>query len=344
MTRILVTGATGFLGRHLIQSLKARGASVSALILPEEDGTWLEQQSVSLHRGDIRKPDTLVNSMRGVDQVFHLAGMMGFWLPLRDYYAVNVTGTQNVCEAALAAGVHRLVHVSSWTVYGMGLGGISREDSPFAPLSEPYAVTKAEGDRVVQRYIANHHLPATIIRPDTFFGPGDRIHFQRMADRLKAGKGIIIGSGNNLLPFVYVTDIVQGLLLAADSECAVGKAYNIANDKLFTQAQLWQAIAESIGCHPPSIHVPYFPLYLAAGVIERTAILARARQQPIITRVGARLFGTENRHAIDKARDELGYEPRVSLGDGVRLAANWYLQQQAPHSREARAVGGQAHA
>src|SRR5262249_29331277 len=193
-------------------------------------------------------------------------------------------------------------------------------------LSEPYAITKAEGDRVVQGFIATHQLPAVIIRPDTFFGPGDRIHFGRMADRLRAGKAIVIGSGHNRVPFVYVGDVLQGLLLAADRDCAVGQAYNIAHDQLFTQEQLWCGIAEAIGAAPPRVHVPYLPLYVAASIIERAAVLAHTKQQPIITRVGVKLSGTENRHAIDKARKELGYQPRVSLSEGVRLAADWYLR------------------
>jgi nucleoside-diphosphate-sugar epimerase len=328
MTQILVTGATGLLGRHLVQSLRDRGDGVRALVLPAEDATGLEQQGVAVFRGDLRERDILANAMRGADTVFHLAGMMGRWLPMSDYVAVNVTGTENVCVAAQATQVRRLVHVSSWTVYGMGIGRIAREDTPFAPLSEPYAITKTEGDRVVQRFIASHHLPAVIIRPDTFFGPGDRIHFGRMADRLRAGKAIVIGSGRNRLPFVYVSDVVQGLLLAAESDRAVGQAYNIANDQLFTQEQLWRAIAEAIGARPPRVHVPYLPLYAAASIIERTAVLAGAKQQPIITRVGVKLFGTENCHAIDKARNELGYQPRVPLSEGVRLAADWYLRHQ----------------
>jgi nucleoside-diphosphate-sugar epimerase len=330
MTKILVTGATGLLGRHLIRALRERGDEVRALVLPKDDVTWLEQRDVDIYRGDICDPDTLVNPTRGVDTLFHLAGMMGFWRPIEDYRAVNVAGTKNVCEVALAAGVRRLVHVSSWTVYGMDLGQLVTEDFPFNPLSEPYAVTKAEGDVVVQRLIAEKGLPAVIIRPDTFFGPGDRIHFGRMADRLLARRAIVVGSGRNRLPFVYVSDVVQGLLLAADKDRAIGQAYNIAGDQHFTQEEMWRAIATSVSADPPRIHVPYFLLYTAASVIERAAILAHTQHQPLITRVGAKLFGTDNLHAIGKARDELGYVPRVSLGEGVRFTAKWYLSAQSP--------------
>jgi nucleoside-diphosphate-sugar epimerase len=328
--QILITGATGLLGHHLITALQARGDTVRALVLPNEDATWLSERDIAVYRGDIREPDTLTAPMRQVDTVFHLAGMMGVWRPMRDYYAVNVTGAENVCRAALAAGVRRLVHISSWTVYGMDLGRPAREDFPLAPFPEPYAVTKTEGDKLVQRLIAREHLPAAIIRPGTFFGPGDRLHFGRMADRLRAGKGIVVGSGRNALPFVYVTDVVQGLLLAADRENAVGQAYNITNDQPIIQAECLRAIAQEIGAKPPRIHVPYRALYAAAFAAEQVAALTHSQQQPIVTRLGVKLFGTDNRHSIDKARAELGYTPRVDLRAGVRLAAAWYRQQHAP--------------
>ena len=247
---ILITGGNGLLGCHLVEELQERGDSVRVLVLPEEDASRLAQRGVEVHRGDIRRPETLTPPMSGVDAVMHLAGMMGVWRPIGDYEAVNVTGTENVCWAALAQGA-RVIHVSSWTVYGMALGRPAREDFPLRPFPEPYAITKAAGDRVVQRMIAEQDLPAVIIRPGTFFGPGDRLHFARVADRLRDGKGVIVGSGDNALPFVYVTDVVRGLLLALDRERALGQAYNITNDRPLTQRQLLHAIAHEIGVSPP---------------------------------------------------------------------------------------------
>ena len=330
---ILITGGNGLLGRHLIPALQDRGDTVRVLALPEEDTRWLRQRGVAVHRGDVRWPDTLVAPMSGVTAVLHLAGMMGVWRPLEDYRDVNVTGTQNVCRAALAEGVGRVVHVSSWTVYGMDLGRPAREDFLLRPFREPYAMTKAEGDVVVQRMIADEHLPAVIIRPGTFFGPGDRLHFGRMADRLRAGKGVIVGRGDNALPFVYVTDVVQGLLLALDCDHAVGQAYNITNDRPLTQRQTPRGDSQRRRrqARRPSMS-PYRALYGAGGAAERVASLTSSQRQPIVTRLGVKLFGTDNRHAIDKAKRELGYTPQVTIRDGVRLAAAWYRAQDQPDS------------
>jgi nucleoside-diphosphate-sugar epimerase len=327
--KILITGGNGFLGRHLISSLQKRGDSVRVLVLPTEDTAWLEKHDVAVFRGDILSPDTLIAPMRGVQSVFHLAAMIGTWHSMRDYYAVNVTGTENVCRAALNAGVSRLIHISSAMVYDMAMGRAVTEDDLLTPLDEPYSFTKAQGDMLVQRMIREEHLPAVIIRPGTLLGPGDRLNFGRMADRVRAGKGVIIGQGNNAIPLFYITDMVQGLLLALDSEQAVGKVYNISNDQPLTQAQYLKLIAQQIGVATPHIHVPYTPLYTAAYMAERLAILSNNRILPFLTRHGVKLYGANNLISIDKARRELGYAPKVSLNEAVRIACDWYQHQDS---------------
>jgi nucleoside-diphosphate-sugar epimerase len=325
--RILVTGASGFLASHLIRALQERGHAVRALVRPSSDTTPLEQASVDIHSGDVRLPETLAGAMHEVDAVFHLAAAIGVRRPLREYYAVNVTGTKNVCRAALAAGVRRLVHVSSTSVYKQGLGVPVDETAPLAPPPDPYAVTKAEGDTLVQRLIAEEQLPASIVRTTTIFGPGDELNFGRIAQRLLAGTSIVIGSGGNRVPVAFVDDVVQGLLLVLEHEAA-GEIYNITDDRCPTQSELLQEIADQLGARPPRIHVPYRLLYGAAYLAERLAQATRS-EHPVVTRFGVLLYGADNRFAIDKARRELGYEPRVSLRQGVSAAAEWYRGRTA---------------
>ena len=326
----MITGGTGLVGRHLVMALQERGDIVRALVLPTEDASWLEERGVVIYRGDTRDPDTLTVPMRNVDTVFHLAAVTGGKaMPIEVYYKVNVTGTENVCRAAMEAGARRIIHVSSWTIYGMARGRPLTEDVPSAPWHDPYCITKAQGDLLVQRMVAKDHLPAVIIRPGTIFGPGDRLNFGRIADKLRAGKGLIIGSGRNALPLVYVTDVVQGLLLCADLDYAQGQVYNITNDQPLTQEEFLRTIAQELGVAPPHLHVPYKAAYVIAFVAERAARFMRS-EHPIVTRHGVTLYGTDNRHSIDKARAELGYEPQVSLCEGVRLAGVWYRQHYMP--------------
>ena len=147
---VLLTGGNGFVGRHVAQALLERGDRVRVLALPDEEVSWLEDRGVTVHRGDILRPETLTTPMDHAEVVLHLAAMMHVWRPLRDYVAVNVTGTEHVCKAALAAGVRRLVHMSSSSVYGTAVGRPVDERSPLTPFRDPYPLSKADGDRLVQ--------------------------------------------------------------------------------------------------------------------------------------------------------------------------------------------------
>jgi nucleoside-diphosphate-sugar epimerase len=320
--KVLVTGATGLLGGHLLQELQQRGEHIRALVLPVENAEKLIAQGVDVVRGDVTDASTLAPAVKDIDIIFHLAGMMGVNRPLADYRLVNVTGSENLYRAAQAAGVRRFVHTSSHTVYGLGYGRFLTEKDALRPDPDPYSITKAEGDRLIRRLMLDSGVETVILRPGTFFGSGDRLHFGRMAQRMKNGKGVIIGRGDNALPFCYVTDIAQGFLLAAYHEKAPGNVYNISNDHPLTQQEIFNAIAEEIGGKRPTRHLPYVPLYYGSILAEKVAHMTQTR--PLVTPLGVMMFGTDNRHSVDKARGELGYEPKVAIREGIRLAAAWF--------------------
>ncbi len=321
---ILLTGGNGFVGRHLIRALQQRGDKVRVLSTSKGDTAWLKQHDVTIFRGDVRDPDTLIEPMCGVDAVFHLVAETRKWGPMQRSYAINVTGTENVCRAALAAGVQRLVHISTFTIYNMRVGRAVTEDDSLMPLDEPYSLTKAQGDKLVQRMIREEHLPAVIIRLGALLGPDDYMNFGRMADRVRAGKSIIVGSGNNAVPFVYITDVVQALLLALDSPRAIGQVYNIGNDQPLTQKQYLSAIAQEFGVTTRHIHIPYSSMYAAAYAAERISTLSGYRIAPVVTRHGIKILGDDSRLSIEKARRELGYVPQVPIREGVQLTSAWY--------------------
>src|SRR5947209_8242586 len=321
--KVLITGATGLLGDHLLQALQQRGEQIRALVLPVENAEKLIAQGVEVVRGDVTDASTLAAAVKDIAIIFHLAGMMGVERPLADYRMVNVTGSGNLYQAAQKAGVRRFVHTSSHTVYGLGYGRFLTEKDALRPDPDPYSITKAEGDRLMRRLMLNSKVETVILRPGTFFGPGDRLHFGRMAQKVKDGKGLIIGRGDNALPFCYVTDVVQGFLLAAYHEQAPGNVYNITNDHPLTQQEMFNSIADAVGGKRPTLHLPYLPIYYGSIIAEK--VLARVtRTKPVVTQLGAMMFGTDNRHSIEKARRELGFEPKVGLREGIKLAAAWF--------------------
>jgi nucleoside-diphosphate-sugar epimerase len=319
---ILITGATGLLGGHLIQTLQQRKERIRALVLPTENAERLQEQGVEVLRGDVADAATLPPAVKDIEVVIHLAGMMGVNRPLADYRRVNVIGSENLYQAAQAAGVRRFVHTSSHNVYGLGHGRFLTEEDPLQPDPDPYSISKAEGDRLIRRLMLTSKTETVVIRPGTFFGPGDRLHFGRIAQRLKNGKGLIVGRGDNALPFCYVTDVVQGFLLAAYHPGAPGNVYNISNDRPLTQKELFNAIADDVGGKRPTLHVPYLPLYGGSMAAEKVAWLTHSK--PMVTRLGVMMFGTSNRHSVEKARRELGYEPKVAIREGIRLSATWF--------------------
>ena len=320
---VLITGATGLLGGHLIKQLQDRGEHIRALVLPVENADKLTAQGVEVVRGDITDASTLAPAVKDIDLIFHLAGMMGVWRPLADYRLVNVTGSENLYKAAQKAGVRRFVHTSSHTVYGLGHGRFMTEEDPLRPDPDPYSITKTEGDRAIRRLMLNSDVETVILRPGTFFGPTDRLHFGRMAQKVKDGKGLIIGKGDNALPFCYVTDVVQGFMLAAYHKNAPGNVYNITNDRPLTQQEMFNEIADAVGGQRPTLHLPYLPIYYGSIVAER--VVARVtRTKPIVTQLGALMFGSDNKHSVEKARRELGFEPQVDLRTGIKLAAEWF--------------------
>ncbi len=321
--KVLITGATGLLGGHLIKELQERGEQIRALVLPVENADKLTAQGVEVVRGDITDASTLAPAVKDVDLIFHLAGMMGVWRPLSDYRLVNVTGSENLYKAARAAGVRRFVHTSSHTVYGLGHGRFLTEDDPLRPDPDPYSLTKAEGDRAIRRLMPDSNVETVILRPGTFFGPGDRLHFGRMAQKMTNGKGVIVGRGNNALPFCYVTDVVQGFLLAAYHKNAPGNVYNITNDRPLTQQEMFNAIADAVGGKHPTLHLPYLPIFYGSIVAERI-VAPLTHTKPVVTQLGAMMFGSDNKHSVGKARRELGYEPQVPLREGIKLAAEWF--------------------
>ena len=176
---------------------------------------------------------------------------------------------------------------------------------------------------MMRRLMIDSGVETVILRPGTFFGPGDRLHFGRMAQKMKDGKGLIIGKGDKALPFCYVTDVVQGFMLAAYHENAPGNVYNITNDQPLTQQEMFNAIADAVGGKRPWLHLPYLPIYYGSIVAERV-VAPVTRTKPVVTELGALMFGSDNRHSVEKARRELGFEPKVDLREGILLAAEWF--------------------
>jgi nucleoside-diphosphate-sugar epimerase len=333
---VLVTGATGLLGSHLVDVLVERGERPRAVVPPEDRAHRFADADVDTRSGDVRDRAVLEAAMSDVDCVLHCAARTGPWGPEVEYQSTNVKGLETLVDVAVAAGVRRVVHVSSITVHGNDVRGGADETAPFRADSNPYSRSKVAGERLLQRMIAAG-APVTIVRPGCIYGPRDAASFGRFATMMRDGRMVVIGSGENHVPLVYVRDVAEGMLQAAAVQGAVGRSYLLVNDESVTQQEYLDAIAAELGAASPTRHVPYpVALMLGAGC-EVGARLARREQPPPLMRYGIQVLGGENRFSIARARQELGFSPQVDLAEGVRRSVEWYRSTQG-HPAQVRSV------
>ena len=327
--KTLVTGAAGLLGSHLAELALERGDTVRLFVRPGEDVGWLVSAGAEVCRGDLTDRASLEAAVAGTDLVLHCAARMGPWGPWPEYDLVNIQGPKILTELAMTAGVQRIVHVSSIDVQGLVVGDGVDETGPMGPERDPYCTSKRAGDLEVQRLIREKGAPATIVRPGLIYGPRDTHSFARFVRLVEEGKMVIIGSGKNLLPLVYVRDAARGILLAAAAPQAVGKIYLVLNDELVTQSDYFNTIAKELGVPPPKWHVPYRLADGLGAVSELVGHLTARKQPPPLMRFGLKQMAGQNRFVITRARKELGFSPEVNLAEGIRLGVAWYRQRFA---------------
>jgi len=190
------------------------------------------------------------------------------------------------------------------------------------------------GERLLQQAIRERQAPVTIVRPGWIFGPRDVASFARFAARIQRGRMIMIGSGDNHVPLIYVRDAAEGVVLASQAADAVGKVYLLVNDEPVTQRDYLTAIAAELGVPPPKLRIPYRLALILGLAAESLGHLARLRHPPPLTRFGTQLLGGENRFVINRARNELGFAPKVNLTEGVRMSVAWYRTLDSSSHKE----------
>jgi nucleoside-diphosphate-sugar epimerase len=320
----LVTGASGFLGSHVTDLLVELGERPRVLVRRSDSLSALTDADVDIHRGDIADRPALESALNGVDRVFHCAARTGPWGPAVHYERTNVRGLETLVRAALAAGVRRVVHVSSITVHGNDVHGIADENAPLREEPNPYSRSKVAGERLLERMIRDEGAPVTIVRPGWIYGPRDNASFARIARMVAKHQMTMIGSGDNHLPLIYVSDAARGVVLAGDADQAEGRCYLLVNDEPVTQRDFITAVAAELGVAAPTRWIPYELALMVGALAENLARLARRRQPPPVMRYGMQLLAGENRFLITRARRELGFSPLVDLTDGVRRSIQWY--------------------
>jgi len=324
--KALVTGGGGFLGGAIVRLLRARGDEVRSFARGHYPA--LEESGVEVHRGDIGDTTAVARAVEGMDVVFHVAGLTGVWGPYEEYHRVNVTGTENVLAACRGHGVRRLVFTSTPSVVHAGRDIEGGDESlPYAAaFSTHYPRTKAVAERLV--LAADDQLLSTVaLRPHLVWGPGDNHLVPRIVARGRARRLRLIGDRPNVVDTVYVDNAADAHLAAADrlapgAPCA-GKPYFITNGEPLPLAEIINGILGAAGLPPVTRRIPVPMAVALGGLAELLYGVLRIRSEPPITRFVARQLSTSHWFDISAARRDLGYEPRVSIEEGLsRLAAS----------------------
>jgi len=321
--RVLVTGGTGFIGSHLVEALLAQGHEVCCLVRDTRRLGWISGlPSVTIVQGDMNEPRSLLEGMRGVDQVYHVAGLTRA-RAAREFFRVNAEGTRHLVHACLetVSGPRRLVHLSSLAAVGpMPMAAACAEDVSPRPVS-PYGWSKLEGEAAVLE--VRDRLHVTVLRPSVVYGPRDRGVLE-IARWVARGLLPMPAGPPRALSVCYVQDLVTALLAAGQAKVPSGEIFHVAGEGAFTWAQVGDALGEALGVHPTPLRIP-LPILLALATGADAWAWFTGRPQ-YFSRGKVREAAGHWLCDTGKARRQLGVVLRVGLREGATVTVKWYRE------------------
>jgi nucleoside-diphosphate-sugar epimerase len=318
-----VTGGTGFMGTLLADRLSHCGDPVRCIVRSERRGEMLaKRSSVEVRIGNLADPQSLSDAFTGCDIVFHTAAFATHWGTRQQYHEINVDGTCNVLHAMAATGVKRLVHFSSFAVYGRQ-EGLRSEETPMMKSGDFYSDSKVDAEIALRDLAQRFGIQVTVLRPGVIYGPGDPKWIPTVSRNILNGRMRVIGTGRHIAPLVYGEDVVDFAILCASDPRAAGETFNVVSEEEVTWRQFLTTLASNLRRPLPRTGIPYGLMYPAALVMEAVWTLARTTQPPPATRFGLRLLASDWRSDSSKARRMMGFRTRVDHVDGLKATVQW---------------------
>ncbi len=328
--KILITGATGFLGYRLSEYLIEKGHTLTTTGRNPVMGEKLTFLGTHFVPGSINDQEHLNGLARGQDAIVHTAGLSSPWGRYADFYRINVDGTAQTVAAALQQNVHRFVHISTPSIYVRNAHCLNiKESDPLPPsFINAYAQTKYAAE---QRVIAGAEqgLETVMIRPRALIGRGDTVIMPRLLTAHHAGRLKIIGDGQNVVDLTPVENVCQAIekaLLLPTGSPALNKAYNISNGD---PVNLWQTLEvafKKMGLQLNTRHVPFAVAYAAAAALEWKARRQPGYPEPTLVRYSVIMMSRSQTLDISRAKRLLDYQPTVSVDEAMNHFIRWYQQ------------------
>jgi dihydroflavonol-4-reductase len=321
--KALVTGANGLVGSHLAEALLRKGYRVRCMVRKTSNLRWLSGLNVEYVYCDIAEKDSLKDAVKDVDFVFHCAGLTKA-RNRQEYFKANAEGTENLIVACLRSNpkLKRFLYVSSQAAVGPGTDRKPvDEQAPCRPITY-YGESKLEGEKIVLEHVSE--LPITVIRPPAVYGPRDTdiLGFFKVANsRFRVSFGL----GQSFLSLVYVKDLVEGIILAAESPQSTGQIYFIADDRVYSWKEAFQIIAKNLGKRTIPLKIPRsFVSFVAfitqslCGIFGKTAVLNVQKAKEITQQY----WGVD----VTKAMTQIGFSPKYDLARGAEETVKWYRE------------------
>lgn len=332
--KIVITGGTGFLGRHIVWRLGEQGHEVvftgrdrvqaDAVMHAMPAGASGPVHFCALEHGYPEAAERLLECAAGAQAIVHCAGLAAPWGSAAGFHAANVTSTQEVLAACRRHGVGKLVHISTPSIYFRFADCIGvREDDPLPPPVNTYAYTKLQAEHLV---LAAGLSQLVILRPRAIFGPWDNTLLPRLLRIVQSGRAPLLRGGRALLDLSYVDNVVDAVLLSLRDGCP-GGAYNISNGEPIAAAELFARLAQSLRLPILAVHRPYAIADIAARALEAWARLASGKE-PLITRYSLGTIAFSQTLDLTRATSQLGYAPRIGLEQAIARTAAWWKEQR----------------
>jgi nucleoside-diphosphate-sugar epimerase len=323
--RYLVTGATGFIGRHVARACRARGETVSTIARPSAKASEIEKEGIKVLRGDLAEEATVRKAVEGADVIIHCAAKVGDRGGLDEYRPINVDALRVLLEACRAKAIDRFVHMSSLGVYEARHHYGTDESEPLPETHmDAYTTTKVEADRLAFSYHKTHGVPVVILRPGFVYGPGDIAVLPHLLKRLRERRFNYLGGDQRVLNCIYVGNLMEAVFPAIEKKEAISQAYNLTDGERITRERFMNTIADTLGVERPRQKLPRWLAGLASRLLRWQIRRAGMTGKPWITPAQYKFLQLNLEFSIAKAKRELGYRPRYTFEEGMRETLAWY--------------------